>query len=418
MRILYEQDLAGSKYHGMAFRIYQFSKEFVDNGHEVMVVAASYSHARKVNPNIKASITNEFIDGIHYKWIKTPRYSNNGISRVFHMLVYNWRLWKNASKIAEEFNPDIVISSGVTPLDFRACHEIAKKAKAKIVYEVGDLWPLTPIELGGYSPKHPFIQIMQKAEDYVYKHTDIVISKLPCAEEYMNSRGLAKKKFYYLPNGIIESDWESPSPLPEIHLKILNHLKNERKFLIGYAGSHSLANSVSTLLDVASGLINRPNLHFVLVGNGPLKSDLILKAKKRGLNNITFLDSISKTSIPSFLNLMDVLYIGFKKQSLYRFGISPNKIFDYMMSAKPIIQAIEAGNNLVKDAQCGFSVEPESVNSITEAIIALESITEEERQIMGKNGKDYVLKYHSYSILTKRFLEILKKTINHGFELC
>lgn len=71
MKILYESDLAGSKYHGMAYRIYQFSKEFTDREHEVMVVAASYSHTRRINPNVTGRLTNENIDGIQYKWIKT-----------------------------------------------------------------------------------------------------------------------------------------------------------------------------------------------------------------------------------------------------------------------------------------------------------------------------------------------------------
>ena len=74
MRIIYECDLAGSKYHGMAYRIYQFGKEFVERGNEVMVIAASYSHARHTNPQVKERITNEIINGIKYKWIKTPSY--------------------------------------------------------------------------------------------------------------------------------------------------------------------------------------------------------------------------------------------------------------------------------------------------------------------------------------------------------
>ena len=87
MKILYESDLAGSKYHGMAYRIYQFSKELTDREHEVMVVAASYSHTRRINPNVTGRLTNENIDGIQYKWIKTPKYSGNGVGRVLHMFL-------------------------------------------------------------------------------------------------------------------------------------------------------------------------------------------------------------------------------------------------------------------------------------------------------------------------------------------
>ena len=84
---------------------------------------------------------------------------------------------------------------------------------------------------------------------------------------------------------------------------------------------------------------------------------------------------------------MDVLYIGLQKQSLFRFGISPNKMFDYMMAAKPIIQAIDAGNNLVGEADCGIDVEPDNVGEISKAILALKSMPEEERRRLGENGK-------------------------------
>lgn len=102
MRILYESDLAGSKYHGMAYRIYQFSREFVERGHEVMIVAASYSHVRRINPIVNNELTDEQIDGINYKWIKTPKYHGNGVGRVVHMFLYNLKLWlytKKNSKI-------------------------------------------------------------------------------------------------------------------------------------------------------------------------------------------------------------------------------------------------------------------------------------------------------------------------------
>ena len=87
---------------------------------------------------------------------------------------------------------------------------------------------------------------------------------------------------------------------------------------------------------------------------------------------------------------MDVLYIGLQKQSLFRFGISPNKMFDYMMAAKPIIQAIDAGNNLVREADCGIDVEPDNVSEISKAILALKSMSEEERRKLGENGKKFV----------------------------
>lgn len=406
MRILYESDLAGSKYHGMAYRIYQFSKEFVDRGHEVMIVAASYSHVRKKNPTVKKDLTDEIIDGINYRWIRTPQYKENGLRRVWHMILYNWKLWFYAKKIASDFKPDIVIASGVTPLDFIGCNRIAKYSKARKVLEVGDLWPLTPIELGGYSRKHPFIWLMQKAEDYAYRHTDGVISLLPCAKEYMVGRGLAPEKFYFIPNGIILKDWEKAEILPAEHQTLIRQMQLQHKLLVGFTGTHSISNALYTLLEVALNLKDE-DVEFILVGEGPIKADLEKYARSKNIKNVHFLPGISKMCIPSLLKAMDVLYIGFQRQSLYRFGISPNKIYDYMMAERPVVQAIDAGNNLVKEAACGLDVTPDDVQEISEAIRILQKMPEAERKRLGKNGRQYVLKYHSYDILTERYLQIL-----------
>jgi len=407
MRILYECDLAGSSFHGMAYRIFQFSTEFKKRGHEVLIVAASYSHVRRVNPDVKNALTDEYVEGIKYKWIRTPKYNGSGIGRVLHMIVYNTRLWYYAGRIAREFRPEVVISSGVTPLDFIGCHRIAKKAGARKFLEVGDLWPLTPVELGNFSPKHPFIRFMQYAEDFAYSNTDGVISLLPCAESYMIKHGLKSGRFHYIPNGIVMEDWIETAELPNEHFVKINELRGQNKFLIGFTGTHSISNALDTLLLVAKQLENT-RAEFILVGDGPVKNELIRTANEMGIRNISFLPQIRKNAIPAFLTEMDALYIGFQKSSLYRFGVSPNKIFDYMMSGKPIIQAIEAGNNLVKEAGCGVYSEPGNVEEISFAIKEIISFSPDKLSQLGSNGKKFVTENHSYDILTNKFLKVLE----------
>jgi len=393
----------------MAYRIFQFSNEFKKRGHEVMIVAASFSHVRRINPVVKKKLTNENIDGIEYKWIKTPKYSGNGIGRVIHMFIYNMRLWLYAENISKEFKPDVVIASGVSPLDFIGCNRIAKKSNSKIFFEVGDLWPLTPIELGGFSPKHPFIYLMQQAEKHAYKYSDAVISLLPCAEPYMSKQGLAVGKFHYIPNGVITENWIEKKVLPKEHRDCIDEFKKQNKFLIGFTGTHSISNSLYTLIDVAE-LLNNSNIEFLLIGDGPIKVNLVEIVNRKHISNVTFLPSVNKNIIPSLLFEMDALYVGFQKQSLYRFGISPNKIFDYMMASKPIIQAIDAGNNLVKDANCGVYAQPDNPGDIASAIMYLKSLPQEERTVLGNNGYQYVVENHSYKVLTDKFLRILEDT--------
>jgi glycosyltransferase involved in cell wall biosynthesis len=254
---------------------------------------------------------------------------------------------------------------------------------------------------------HPFIMIMQIAEDFAYKKADKVISILPKTLDYMVSRGLDAKKFVHIPNGIDIEEWLSLNDqLPDEHRAIIERLKKEGKFLLGYAGSFGIANALNYFVESAIYLRDLP-VSLVLVGQGPEKDKLLRFVERNNLTSVSFLPALSKDSIPNFLNEMDILYIGWENSPLYRFGISPNKIFDYMMSAKPIIHAVKAANDPVSESGCGISVSPEDPVAIAEAIKKLIEMSPQEREETGKRGRKYVINSHDYRILAKKFLEIL-----------
>lgn len=406
MNILLIDHYAGSPELGMEFRPYYMGKEWMKQAHQIVIIGGSFSHLRKRQP----LQTGEKVDGIQYYWVRLNSYNGNGIGRIISMFTFVTKLYCNYKSYLQNFKPDIVIASSTYPLDIYPAYKIARHYHAKLIYEVHDLWPLSPMELGGYSKKHPFIQIMQKAENDCYRYVDAVVSMLPKAEEHMREHGLAKGKFHYVPNGIVLSDWNNPKGIPEEHGLLLSKLQKEGKFIVGFAGAHGIANSLYAVIDAVSSLIGQ-NVVLVLVGGGQEKENLIKYAHKKGITNVYFLPPINKLAIPNLLKEMDVLYIGLQKQSLFRFGISPNKMFDYMMAAKPIIQAIDAGNNLVREADCGIDVEPDNVSEISKAILALKSMPEEERRKLGENGKKFVLSNHTYQVLGKRFLDIMNNLI-------
>lgn len=403
MNILLVNHYAGSPELGMEFRPYYMAKEWVKQGHKVLIVGATYSHLRKRQPQ-KAG--REIIDGIDYYWVKTNEYKGNGIGRIISMFLFVFKLFFRHKKQWREFLPDVVIASSTYPLDIYPARKIAKKYNAKLIYEVHDLWPLSPMELGGYSKWHPFIWIMQKAENYCYRMSDVIVSMLPKAEEHMKAHGLQKGKFNYIPNGIVLSDWEKPENIPEEHQLLLSDLHNNGKFIVGFAGAHGIANSLYSVID-AVAILSSQDIVLVLVGNGQEKENLIQYVQRRKIDNVYFLPPVNKLAVPCLLKEMDILYIGLQKQSLFRFGISPNKMFDYMMAAKPIIQAIAAGNNLVREADCGVDVEPDNTNEIGQAILALKSMSKEEIEQMGENGKRFVLLKHTYQVLGDNFLNVM-----------
>ncbi len=377
-------------------------------GHQVLIVGATYSHLRKKQP-VKQGF--EKIDGIDYYWIKTNEYHGNGAKRVLSMFGFVVKACLKYKGICRNFKPDVVVASSTYTFDNYAARRIAKHFSAKYIYEIHDLWPLSPIELGGMNPRHPFIAMLQHAENYAYKHCDAFISILPNAKEHCTEHDLAPDKFFHVPNGIVKEDWDKPTELPAAHQQLIENLKSQGRFLVAFAGAHGIANSLPSIIDACASLQEK-GVSLLLVGTGQEKERLIQYTQNQGYKNIHFLPAINKHSIPTFLRQMDVLYVGLQRQSLFRFGISPNKIFDYMMAAKPIIQAIDSGNDLIGEAECGITVEPENATAIAEAIVQLADLTPEERQKLGENGHQYVLKHHTYNVLAQQFVNAINYAEN------
>ncbi len=378
-------------------------------GHRVTILAASFSHLRSLQPITRQRLSTEIVDGIRYVWIKTPSYCGNGVGRIVNILVFFLSLFRFCLRPNAEDSYDVVIASSTYPLDNLPAYLVARKYKAKLIYEVHDLWPLSPIELGGMSPWHPFIVVMQFAENFAYRHVSAVVSLLPNAGMHMREHGLQEGKFHHLPNGVDCDEWMvSDAPLPEEHERLLRLLRQRESFLVGYAGAHGVANALEQLIDAAD-LLKAENISFVLLGDGPEKAALMKKTQTLKLPNVFFLPRISRNAAILFLRSMDTLFVGLQNRALFRFGISPNKLMDYMMAAKPIVQAVEAGNDLVSEAQCGISVPAENPGAIAEAIRTLHGMPKGILREMGDRGRRFVVKYHDYRVIAAKFISLLSQ---------
>ena len=404
MNILLINHYAGSPEYGMEYRPYYLAREWVRMGNNVTIVGANFSHLRIKQPKVKE----EHIDGIRYVWLETPTYQGNGMGRIKNMLVFLGKLYSQEKQINAEYKPDVVIASSTYPLDIYPAHYMAKKYKAKLVFEVHDIWPLTPMEIGHMSKYHPFIIVMQMAENFMCKHVDKLVSILPKAEEHYLEHGLAKGKFVCVPNGIIvdrkikEIAKNSLSQVENINVIEREHEKG--KYVLLFAGAHGIANALDTLLDVGKLLSDMP-VTICLMGGGQEKERLQLRVKEEKISNVKFLNPVKKNEVSNILDKADSLYIGLARTNLFRFGISPNKMMDYMLAGKPIISAIDAGNDMVAEAHCGFSVPAEDALVAAKAVKKLLALTEEERKRFGKNGKAYVIANHDYKKLAADFIE-------------
>ena len=407
MRILLINHYAGSMRHGMEYRPYYLAREWVRNGHAVCIVAASQSHVRRIQPEIRGLRHEEEIDGVQYLWYRTPRYRGNGVGRALNIATFCARLMGDAGRLAHRFQPDVVVASSTYPLDMYAARRIARKAAAKLVFEVHDLWPLSPIELSGMSPRHPWAMLCQKAENDAYRDADLVVSMLPKAGAHMQAHGLDLRKLHVIPNGIALDDWLGDTvPLAAELSGTLAALKAAGHTIVGYAGSHGLPNALDVLLDAAAQLKDQP-ISFVLVGDGHEKARLSRRLNDEGLNRVVLLPPIPKQQIPALLREFDIAYIGWQRVPIYRFGIAPNKLMDYMMAGRAVLHSVEAGNDPVAEAGCGLVVAPESAAAVVKGLKALVACSAEEREEMGARGRSFVIAHHSYGTLAKQFIEAM-----------
>jgi glycosyltransferase involved in cell wall biosynthesis len=408
MNILLINHYAGSVRHGMEFRPYYLAREWVRHGHRVTIVAASESHLRNQAPQLDGRARlDETVDGIHYVWLATPPYRGNGAARVRNMAAFVTRLLRDGGQLAASLKPDVVIASSTYPLDIWPAYRIARRAGARLLFELHDLWPLSPMELGGYSRWHPFIMLLQAAENFACRHADAIVSILPKVGAHLEAHGMAPGKLHLVPNGVDPNEWQERGPDLDPPLSTaIDRLKQDGKFVVGYAGTHGLSNALQTLLDAAARLRGH-SIAFVLVGAGPQKAELQRSAAALGLSNMHFFDPIPKAQVPSLLRRFDLAYIGWHRQPLYRFGISPNKLIDYMMAARPVLHAVEAGNDPVAEAGCGVTVPPEQPHAVADAILCLMALGPEQRARLGQCGREFALANHTYPVLGQRFLTAL-----------
>ena len=190
----------GSKVHGMNFRSWYFAEELKKKGYHPHIISASYSHLFYKLPVTKGKFTLEDVDGIPFTWVKVSKYKGSqSIGRVLVMIQFMVNLFFLPKKKLN--HPDVIIVSSLSPLPIINAYLWSIKYKAKLIFEVRDIWPLSLIEIGGFSKFNPLVLFFGWFEKFAYKKSDKVISLLPNAKPHMESRGMNKDKFIHISNG-------------------------------------------------------------------------------------------------------------------------------------------------------------------------------------------------------------------------
>jgi len=379
-------------------RHYDFGIELVKRGHTVTIIASSfhYSKYREMKDYKDKDYLCERIDGIDFIWIKTPPYFGNGISRVKNMISYTSKVLKYIPKL-DLSKPDIIVGSSVHLFAVWAGYKLSCKYKTPFIMEVRDLWPQTLIDMG-MSKWHPFVVLLGILEKYLYKKADKIISNLPYAYNYIG-RFVRKEKFEWISNGVDLSN-----------IKYIPKDKTE-KFVISYTGAIGIANNLQILLDVAKKLKEKKDIFFRIVGEGAEKEKLKTFVKENNLSNVSIENSVPKNEVTNILQNSDVLFLSLVDSPLYRFGISLNKLFDYMASGRVIIFAGNSKNNPISDASAGYTIRPNDLGELEKTILEVYNLSQKERNDIGKRIRKYAEENYSTEILVDKFERLLENEI-------
>lgn len=401
MNILVVAPFTGSNRHGMVLRNYYFAKAWVEQGHKVTIVAASYVHTRHKQPKVKGVVTTNNIDGIKYLWLLTPTYKAKGVwGRIASMFVFT--LQAMVLSVVHNERYDMIVASSPHPFTIYPAARFSRKNKAKLIYDIRDLWPLTLVQMSGVSENNPFIWLMQRAEDYACRVSDLVVAVPQNSQKYLKTRGLENNKFLHIGNGVMTS--EQVEKIPNHLYNYLTTLKNNGYFLIGYAGTIGRVNTLDSL--ISSLKFCSKDVHLVILGHGEYRKILELLVEREELNDrVHFLGHLKTGQVQKFLACIDVAYLGLKKLPLFELGVSPTKINDYMLAQKAILYAVGDRNNDVKKAGCGICCPPEDISSLSNAIEKFQTMPKAELKAMGKMGHEWCMENKSIHNLSQKIIE-------------
>lgn len=386
---------------GAGERFYYLVNYFQKNKIDSVIVSGSSNHLMVKKPKLKRIFTLENIPGGKFVWLKLTNYKKeNFIARVFSWFEFLLKLF--FFPIDKSSPPQVVIVSSMSILPSIYALFLKKRFKSKFILEVRDIWPMTPIYLGGYSKYNPLIIFMGIIEKIAYSNADEIVSVLPSFNLHLKKFQKDIGNFTWIPNAIENS-------------KIIQRQKNvqigDNKFRVIYAGALGIANAMKFVIMAANLLKSHPEIEFNILGDGPEKANLINYSKELGLQNINFLEKVSKSEVSEFLNKSDLCIISWNNSPLYKYGVSANKYNDYMLASKPIISASNIDSDPVLISNCGIQVNPEDPKAIANGILYIQSLTVEERNKLGENGYNFIVNNQTYEIISARYIKLIKGLI-------
>lgn len=377
--------------NGGGTRHFELGRELVRRGWKVTVVASDFVlHSRLYSRRSSAadgSLIMEEADGVTFAWVHSTAYADN-----------NWRRARNwasfaiaARRVASAFeDASIIIGSSPQPLAALAGYRAARQLGVPFVLEIRDLWPESLEAVSGR--RSAAYHVIRGLMRFLYPRAERVIVLAKGVGDYLADAGTVPlNRIVYAPNGIDSSVFTEREDAVRPAFTAL------------YAGAHGPANGLDTVLDAAHLLRDQTEIRFMLVGDGPIKQALKAAAAARRLPNVEFLDPVPKRDMPALLARADGGLMVLRDSPLFAFGVSPNKLFDYLGAGLPVICNVPGDvAHMVADARAGVQTTDSTAPALAAAVRELAARAPADRGVMGRAGQEWVRREHARDVVGAR----------------
>lgn len=386
-------------------RTTNFAKYLMRMGHTVTIFAASSVHNSDLNLITDGSLyREETVEGVHYVYVRCRTYAGNGAQRIINMFEFPRRLKKVCGKFPK---PDAVLASSATPPACMAGLKIAKKYGARAVAEISDLWPLSFVDYGIISEKNPALAVMYAYEKRMYETAEDIIFTMEGGYDYIVEKGwekdIPRSKVHYINNGV---DLELFRYNRENFQIEDEDLANPDIFKVVYTGSIRRVNNLGLLLDAAKEVTD-PRVKFLVWGDGDELPALRQRVADGGIENVVFKGKVDKKYVPYIVSNADLNFAHNNPSPLFRFGISFNKIFDYLAAGKPILSDFPCKYNPTVQNGAGVDVIEATAKNVAAAIEQMAQLSPEEHERYCQRA-ELAAKEYDFLYLTDKMVNILR----------
>ena len=391
------------QYYPLARQTY-FAKHLMAMGHEVTIFAASTVHNSDKNLITDgAKWREETVDGVHYVYIRCLDYFGNGLKRVYNICEFAWKLPGICKKFPK---PDAIVATSMPPTSCAVGVWLAKKYKCRAVAEIADLWPESIVAYDIAGPKNPAVIVLRWLEKWIYKKADAIVFTMEGAYDYILEQGwekeIPREKAHYINNGV---DLEQFNYNRE-HFTVEDaDLDDPDTFKVIYTGSIRKVNNLGLLLDAAKE-IRDPKVRFLIWGDGDERTALEQRVLDEKIHNVVFKGRVEKKYVPYITSCADLSIAHNTPSSLFRFGISFNKLFDYLAAGKPILSDFPCPYNPAVMLDASLCVDDPTAQNIAQAVMEVADMDCEQYEKLCENAKKAAVMY-DFRNLSRKLLHII-----------